>query len=136
MSKIVVGYDASDCARAALATAIDVARAFGDQVHVVMAFEINRLGGEVADFAAALGERARRIEHLALDQAAGLGAQIETEIVEERTADAIVEVADRLDARMIVVGTRGESPLRGALVGSTPHKLLQVAERPVLVVSA
>ena len=38
------------------------------------------------------------------------------------------------DARMIVVGTQGESPLRSAILGSIPHKLLQVAERPVLVV--
>ena len=136
MSTIVVGYDASDCARAALNTAIDVGKAFGDDVHVVVAYEVHRLGGEVADFAAALAERAQQIVKLANDQAAGLHAEIHTEIVEERAADALVEVADRLDARLIVVGSRGESPLRGALVGSTPHKLMQVAERPLLVVPA
>ena len=136
MSTIVVGYDASDCARAALNTAIEVGKAFGDDVHVVVAYEVSRIGGEVADFAAALAERAQQIVKLATDQAAGLHAQIETEIVEERTADALVEVADRLDARLIVVGSRGESPLRGALVGSTPHKLMQVAARPLLVVPA
>jgi nucleotide-binding universal stress UspA family protein len=37
---------------------------------------------------------------------------------------------------MIVVGSYGESPLRGAVLGSTPHKLLHLAERPVLVVPA
>jgi nucleotide-binding universal stress UspA family protein len=37
---------------------------------------------------------------------------------------------------VIVVGTRGESPIRGALLGSTPHKLLQLSDRPVLVVPA
>jgi len=105
-------------------------------VHVVVAYEVHRLGGEVADFAAALAERAQQIVKLATDQAAGLHAEIQTEIVEERAADALVEVADRLDARLIVVGSRGESPLRGALVGSTPHKLMQVAERPLLVVPA
>jgi nucleotide-binding universal stress UspA family protein len=136
MSTIVVGYDASDCARAALNTAIEVAAAFGDDVHVVVAYEVNRLGGEVADLATALGERAQQIVKLASDQAAGLGAEIQTEIVEERAADALVEVADRLDARMIVVGSRGEGPLRGALIGSTPHKLMQLAERPLLVVPA
>jgi nucleotide-binding universal stress UspA family protein len=136
MSTIVVGYDASDCARAALRTAIEVARAFGDDVHVVVAYEVHRLGGEVQDFAAALGERAQAIVKLASDQAAGLGAGIQTEIVEERAADALLEVADRIDARMIVVGSRGEGPLRAAIVGSTPHKLMQLAERPLLVVPA
>jgi nucleotide-binding universal stress UspA family protein len=134
MATIVVGYDASDCARAALKTAIEVAEAFGDDVHVVVAYEVSRLGGEVADFAAALAERAHEIVRLARDQAAGVGGKIEAEVVEGRKAEALIEVADRLDARMIVVGSRGESPLRGALVGSTPHKLMQVTDRPLLVV--
>jgi len=33
-----------------------------------------------------------------------------------------------------VVGTYGESPLRGAMLGSTPHKLLHWSSRPVLCV--
>jgi nucleotide-binding universal stress UspA family protein len=134
MSTIVVGYDASDCARAALSTAIDVAKVYDDEVLVVVAYEVSRLGGEVADFAAALSERAHTIVKLATDQAAGLHAEVQTEILEARAADALVEVADRVGARMIVVGSHGESPLRGALIGSTPHKLVQIAERPVLVV--
>jgi len=134
MGTIVVGYDASDSARAALSEALTLAAPLGDAVHVVVAYEVHRFGGEVADFAAALAERAQTLVKHANDQAAGLHASIETEIVESRPADALVDVAERLGARFIVVGTRGESPLRGTLVGSTPHKLLQVAGRPVLVV--
>ena len=52
----------------------------------------------------------------------------------ERPAAALVEVADARDARFIVVGTWGESPLRGAILGSTPHKLLHLSHRPVVVV--
>jgi nucleotide-binding universal stress UspA family protein len=37
---------------------------------------------------------------------------------------------------VIVVGTSGESPLRGAILGSVPHKLLHLSERPVLCVPA
>ncbi len=134
MGTIVVGYDGSDCARAALGTAIDVAKALDDSVLVVMAYELSRLGGEVADYAAALRERADQVVEMAMQQAAAAGFAVETEILEEPPADALVEVADRTDARVIVVGTRGEHPLKGAIVGSTPHKLLQVAGRPVLVV--
>jgi nucleotide-binding universal stress UspA family protein len=39
-------------------------------------------------------------------------------------------------ARAIVVGTYGESPLRGAVLGSTPHKLLHLSRVPVLAVPA
>ena len=38
------------------------------------------------------------------------------------------------DARAIVVGTFGEHPIKGAILGSVPHRLLHVSERPVLVV--
>jgi nucleotide-binding universal stress UspA family protein len=136
MTAIVVGYDGSDCSRAALATAIDVGRALGDEVHVVSSYEVNRLGGEVSDYAAALRQRAEHVTELARDQAKGLGLEVTTEVIEKRPADALVEAAARVDARVIVVGTHGESPLKGALVGSTPHKLLQIAHRPVLVVPA
>ena len=45
-------------------------------------------------------------------------------------------LADARDARFIVVGTWGESPIRGAILGSTPHKLLHLSHRPVVVVPA
>ena len=41
---------------------------------------------------------------------------------------------DKHDARLIVVGTYGDSPMRGAILGSTPHKLLHWSSRPVLCV--
>ena len=31
---------------------------------------------------------------------------------------------------MIVVGSYGEAPLKGVILGSTPHKLLHLAEPP------
>jgi nucleotide-binding universal stress UspA family protein len=61
---------------------------------------------------------------------------VETVIVEEDPAHALAELGRDRDARAIVVGSRGEGPVRRALVGSTPHKLLQLADRPVLVVPA
>lgn len=136
MGTIVVGYDASDCARTALDTAIEVAKALDDGVHVVMAYEVSRLGGEVADYARALRERAEEVLEHARHQAAAANFSIDTEIIEEMPAQALVDAAERTQARVIVVGSRGEHPLKGALVGSTPHKLLQVSHRPVLVVPA
>ena len=37
---------------------------------------------------------------------------------------------------MIVVGSFGEAPLKGIILGSTPNKLLHLTDRPVLVVPA
>jgi nucleotide-binding universal stress UspA family protein len=55
-------------------------------------------------------------------------------LVDAKPADALVQVGNQVDATVIVVGTAGESPLRGAMLGSTPHKLLHLTNRPVLCV--
>jgi nucleotide-binding universal stress UspA family protein len=37
---------------------------------------------------------------------------------------------------MIVVGSHGDHPVVGAIIGATPYKLVQMSDRPVLVVHA
>ena len=135
-SGVVVGYDGSDCAKAALQTALEVGRAYGDTVTIAFAYDLSPVGGEITDYAAAVKELAvkRLAEARAIASAANDQVSVETAIVERQPAHGLVELAGDLDARVIVVGTRGESPLRGALLGSTPHKLLQLTDRPVLVV--
>ena len=56
------------------------------------------------------------------------------EFVEGGPAEVLVSVADQYDARFIVVGSYGERPLKGAIVGSTPYRLIHLAERPVITV--
>jgi nucleotide-binding universal stress UspA family protein len=63
-----------------------------------------------------------------------LDVEAEVQLVQKRPSAALTELAEREDARMIVVGTYGESPIKGAILGSTPHKLLHLSDRPVLVV--
>jgi len=45
------------------------------------------------------------------------------------THEALINVAAKHDARMIVMGSHGESPLKGAIIGSTPSKLVQLSEK-------
>ncbi len=47
-------------------------------------------------------------------------------------AHAIKEIADEVDAEMIVVGTRGHSQVAGLLLGSVAQRLLHIAKRPVV----
>jgi nucleotide-binding universal stress UspA family protein len=56
--------------------------------------------------------------------------------VEEATEGAgrrIIEIADELDARLIVCGRRGLGALASALLGSVSHVVLAHAGRPVLI---
>jgi nucleotide-binding universal stress UspA family protein len=49
-------------------------------------------------------------------------------------AHAIAEIAERENADVIVVGTRGRTPLGGLLLGSVTQRLLHIAPCPVLAV--
>jgi len=131
---IIVGYDGSDHAKAALQTALGVAKAYGEKVIIASGYELNPVAGEMHDYHAALKELATKRLEDAQAIASSDSVEIEAVIVERAPAQALVELADERDARLIVIGTRGESPLRGALLGSTAHKLLHLSDRPVLVV--
>ena len=131
---VVVGYDGSDCAKLALGAATEIAKQYGEKLIIAFGYELNKVTGEIGDYHHALQELATT----RLKEGAALvgdeGIEVEAVIMEEAPAKALVELADARDARMIVVGTRGESPLHGALLGSTPHKLVHLSTRPVLVV--
>ena len=133
-SGIIVGYDGSDGGKAALRAAIELGRAYGEKVVIAFAYDLNPVAGELHDYHAALKELATKRLTEATSLAADAGAEIEAVIVEKAPAAGLVALADERDARVIVVGTRGESPIKGALLGSTPHKLLHLSDRPVLVV--
>lgn len=72
----------------------------------------------------------------AVERAEAAGVSTEVELADDKPVEALLASADRHDATMIVVGTAGESPVLGAIFGATPHKLLQLSDRPVLCVPA
>jgi nucleotide-binding universal stress UspA family protein len=137
MSEIVVGYDGSACGEAALGAALTLAGAVGDKVVVVFGYAPPGLwGGEIAEHEEAIEEFGEQVTTKAKAQAAERGVEVEVALVPKRAAEALIEAADERDARMIVVGSFGEAPLKGVILGSTPNKLLHLADRPVLVVPA
>jgi len=137
MGQIVVGYDGSACGDAALAAALGIAAELGDQVTVVFGYAPPGLwGGEIAEHEEAIEELGEKVMGKARSQAAEKGVEIDAQLVAKRAAEALIEVADRREARMIVVGSFGDPPLKGMILGSTPNKLLHMSERPVLVVPA
>ncbi|MFL5874216.1 MAG: universal stress protein [Solirubrobacterales bacterium] len=137
MSTIVVGYDSSDCGKQALDRAVEIAKSLGDQVVVVFGYAPPGIwGGEIAEHEEAIEELGERLTEEARGRAAAQGIEIEVAMVAKRGSEALIEVAEERDARMIVVGSYGEAPLKGALLGSTPNRLLHMSTRPVLVVPA
>lgn len=137
MGSIVVGYDGSDSSKAALARAVEMARVMGDEVALVFGYSPPGLwGGEIAEHEEAIEEFGEKLMGEAREQIQGDGVEVAYELVPKRGAEALLDVAQRRDARMIVVGGAGEAPLKGVILGTTPYKLLHQTERPVLVVPA
>ena len=69
-------------------------------------------------------ERARR---------AGFDAEARAEL-SSATWEGIVDVADEIDAAVIVLGSRGLSGIRERLNGSVSHEVAEHSRRPVLIV--
>jgi nucleotide-binding universal stress UspA family protein len=133
---IVLGYDESPGARSALEMAIDLAQKYDCPLVLVYGTAPPGAvaGEEFRAHREALEEIGRVAVGHAVEAASAQGVETVVELVSAKPADALLQVADKYDATCIVVGTWGESPLRGAILGSTSHKLLHLSLRPVLCV--
>jgi nucleotide-binding universal stress UspA family protein len=135
MSEIVIGYDDSDSSKAALSQALDFAKALGDSIVVVFGAAPGGYGGgEVPEQRKAVEEFGNKVTAEAVETAKSAKIDCTVELINEHPHQALITAAEKHDARMIVVGSHGESPLKGAIIGSTPYKLVQLSEVPVLVV--
>ena len=145
---ILIAYDGSDHARAAIAAAGAVL-ATGPAVvacawaPIASSAPVARLGAPAAVASvgaerldAAARERAEGLaeEGAALAREAGFDAEARAVEGEGSAWHALVRCADELAAPVVVTGTRGRSALAAAVIGSTAQGLLNHAGRPVLVV--
>lgn len=144
--KILIGYDGSADARAAIETA--GALFAGQDATILTIWEglsevIARTGGglgaasldfEAADRDSTAAARARADEGCALARAAGLDAYPLTAEQDLTVWATIIAQADAIGADAIVLGSRGLTGMKSLLLGSVSHAVLQHADRPVLVV--
>jgi nucleotide-binding universal stress UspA family protein len=153
MTMILIGYDGSDDAKAAIAhagvlcpsasaTVVTVWEPFATMLARTPAglgplAGMGDVGG-VAEMDAAAEEAAlqRARQGVELADAAGLQAQAATASQHTTIADAILDEALRLDADAIVLGSRGLSGIGSLLLGSVSHRVVQHADRTVIIVPA
>jgi nucleotide-binding universal stress UspA family protein len=134
---IVLGYDGSQSANAALEMTIGLAKQLDTKVVVVFGYYVTPLGGQGGeDFREALERVGKHAMARAEADLGAAGVEFETRLVPHKPADAILDVAKDVGAGLIAVGTVGENPITGALLGSVVLRLIQRSSLPMLVVPA
>jgi nucleotide-binding universal stress UspA family protein len=138
---IVVGTDGSETAKRAVDEAMRLAEAMGGRLHIVAAYEPLR-GAKIVgapEGAAKVWEVKPDAKVQSVIQEAEAGARIKGVEVETHTltgdpAEALLEIAERQDADLIVVGNRGMHGV-GRVLGSVPNKVSHRAPCNVLIVA-
>jgi nucleotide-binding universal stress UspA family protein len=139
--KIVVGSDGSDTAKQAVDEAMRIAKALGAELHVVMSNQSLRGAHVVGAPQGAIpvyGSMHEGLPAAIIDEAVAAarisGLTAEGHVIDRDPADALLQVADQIDASTIVVGNKGMSGGR-RLLGSVPNKVSHEARCNVLIVA-
>ena len=130
MRTLVVGVDGSERSRDALALARCLAQT-GTKLVLVCAYAADRY--RAGDGGASYGRALRADAEAAL---ARLGGGIGSEtiaIADHHPARALEEIAARLQASLIVIGSTHRGPLQRVLPGGTGEHLLEEARRPIAI---
>jgi nucleotide-binding universal stress UspA family protein len=145
-TKILLATDGSENANLASSTAADLAKSTNSELHVVYVGHMPSIFYESPGAIVLDPDLQSRMEEDAEEAArAKLKDQVQkireagTEVAGVHTRvgfpDAeIVGLAERLNAGLIVMGSRGLGPLRRALMGSVSDSVVRHAHCPVLVV--
>jgi nucleotide-binding universal stress UspA family protein len=131
---VLVALDESAYSQTALPTAIEVAKKFGADLFVVHVAEHDR--GRAAVYSIESPAEATKLVADAVKTAreAGIAATGEVfDVAAGHVAKAIIETEVANEVDLIVMGSRGLSDVQGLLLGSVTHKVIQLAQVPVLV---
>jgi len=138
-TKVLAATDGSPQAQLAVRTAVDLASRTGAELHIVHVGELAAMyHPEMRGYAyrhEASQEEARRLLDEESDRLRSAGANVTKTHLRMGRADVeMIELAEELDADVLVVGSRGLGGFRRLLVGSVSDSVVHHAHCPVLVV--
>lgn len=136
IEKIVVPTDFSESAYVAIDHAVDVAKRFGAELHLVHVLETGAYQGIFAPSKKTeyneLEEAQLKLQEDAQNLEAKSGISVSQEVVRGRIYEEIVAAADDSDADLIIMGTHGTSGWEEFFVGSNAFKVVTQSSCPVL----
>lgn len=142
LDSILVASDLTEASNLVVRTAGQIAAATGARLHLVHAFDIPAPSGPVQDS----DDRPNFLDRVRQAREA-LNSQVQSEVPEGVTIGecrveiyvaekAIAELAESLQAQLIVVGPHGRRRMGDDFLGGTADRVIRAARIPVLVVRA
>ena len=139
---VLVALDGSECAEHALREACEILQAQGGDMHLVHVSQFQPLVlGSASVMSVQPREELEAVGKKLLDSAAqhasdaGVNlSELHNIVGEKSPARAILQVADDIEADLIVLGSVGHSDLSGLLLGSVSHQVCHHAKCSCLIV--
>ncbi|MFZ0178449.1 MAG: universal stress protein [Candidatus Dormiibacterota bacterium] len=142
LRNILLATDGTPAAHLALGAAADLARRSGASLHLVTAYEF--APSSVLAYAPYIGPNsawdsleadARRLLDDERDRVVALGATVGSlHVAREPAFSAVMDVAEMVEADLVVLGSRELNGLRRLVVGSVSEHVVHSVHRPVLIV--
>jgi nucleotide-binding universal stress UspA family protein len=138
-TRILVATDGSKESELAVTTAADLAKSTDSELHVLHVGEVPLVyHPERHAYQAEYEEHEKEAQQLLeaqVDRIEGASAtEAQAHLRMGRADEEIVELAQSIDAGLIVMGSRGQGRLRRALVGSVSESVVRHAHCPVTIV--
>jgi nucleotide-binding universal stress UspA family protein len=136
--RIVVGTDGSPTSQDALAYAFEQADQRGTELMAVRAWWLDLSGGRPMELASTTAEELEDSYRAGLTaEVSGLAERypdvvVHQVVVRDEPAAALARLSAGAD--LVIVGSRGRGGFRSLLLGSVSHRVLQLADGPVVVV--
>lgn len=137
--KIVLATDGSEDATLAARVASDLSSRTGSEVHIVHAWQALPHGsypGTYFDHYYRIGQlEAQKVLEEQVEHVKASGAQLGEAHLEMGSPSLVIaDLAEQIDADLIVVGSRGLGPVKRIVLGSVSEGVVHYVTRPTLVV--
>jgi nucleotide-binding universal stress UspA family protein len=136
--KLLVPYDGSPGARAALKAAIDLANQMDAELRCIcVQEELSYYGATLGDVEDAKAEQDACLHKLteeARQCAAYFGVELHARVIRGRAVDAVVAALEDGEFDLLVIGDAGRSDIVGWIMGRTTQQLARLSPCKVLLV--
>lgn len=137
-TRVLLATDGSPDAALAARSAIELCEQTGSELHVVHVGEyLPTIYAFTEEEPAELRANARRLLEEEVEKIRTMGGTVsQAHLMLGRASEQIIDLSEEIDAGVIVVGSRGQSALRRAVLGSVSEDVVRYAHCPVFVVRA